>query len=934
MKNKKLLALLSIAVCCVLLFCACGQGEIKKADKKPSETEEVTEGTETESKATEPEETEPTPTEPEATEPTETEPEETEPTEPEPTETEPSGDTGNGGYNPGTSEPTEPDPTEPPAIEVPAAGSEKNAYTEQIPNTSGSFTTVKIPAGETMHYKLKTPGTYLYIEDANAAVVYNGETYAAEEGVLKLELPADDSQYIALQFINQGEEEAGFAVVIQDAVGSKDNPVELTAIDEVTATLVEGDPDGAFGQWIATADGQLKLTMQEILPEALEANIIVTLNGQSYEMRDGVLNVEVKTGDALLIQIHADGAEGTVIFGGYVAPMATLKITAMPFEAETMEISAGQSAIYTISGAKGKVMQFVAADAVVFYNENYYVADENGIVEVTLAESPAVVEFYNLGAENASYQLNFNHPLGHQYNPYVITQLGELEVQTRAGDAGYYLTYTADKAGVVSFQNWTFLENEKINIMVTNNRTGESAALWQGDEETYVASLSVRNGDVLTVFVYAEDANGNKIAADLLICGDHYGTEEMPISVQYPGFEAKVPAGETLYYEGYNLGGMIFNLKASNVTITHNGVDYKPENGVITFHAEASGRMPAVFAITNNGTSETTYSVTFTYPVGHMENPDKLTLGTNTLNQMAGGMDYYYTFTAVRDGELTLSFDANAQWIYAVDNTTQFIYGDTQYSDSDPLVAETTISVKKGDVISVRVNTYDAENMFETPEGTVVFTAKYVTGPVEITNLTVNTNATLSPGEYVVYTGQFYDHTLYIGSGKDLIVIYDGQEYGPDSKGEIYVSFPVASGSQPDLQFVVYNGSGQNIIRSMLFSGKEVGSKDNPEVISMGKHTMTQTQVNGADYYYQFNVTARGTLVFTINSTHTNWVYQITNLTRGTVTNIQLGCASGLTMYRLSGVRAGDVIQIMVNTFDPKTEMSCIDTVEFTVALS
>ena len=940
MKDKKLIALLSIAVCFVLLFCAC-TGGIEKVDNEPSETDEVTQGTEgesTEAEGTEPQATEPTATEPAATEPTETEPEETEPTEPEPTETQPSGNSGNsnvntgsgGGYNPGTTEPTEPEATEPPEIVVPAAGSEKNAYTEQITNTSGSFKTVKIPAGETMYYKLKTPGTYLIIEHADAAVVYNGETYQAEDGVVKLELPADDSQYLALQFVNNGAEETDFAVVIQDAVGTKDNPIEVTDIASFTAQLAEGDADGVYYQWVATSAGQLKLTIRDG-----QANVTATVNGESHEMLDGKVNLAVNAGDAVLLQIYSDGAEAEVTLGGYVAATVDLKITTMPAEAETVVIPAGESAIYTITGAKAKVMKLASANTKVVYGDVIYTADEDGIVSIKLQESPAVLEIYNVGEEAESYALSFDYPIGHQRNPYVITQLGEIELQTVAGEYGYYLRYTADKAGQISFQSWTFLEEVKIDIIVTNDTTGESAALWVGDEENYIASVSVSSGDVLTIVAYAEDASGQKISADLLICGDLYGTEEMPISVQYPGFEAIVPAGETLYYEGF-LGGMIFNLKASNVSVSHNGQEYVPDSGSIVFPVVAAGRMPAVFAITNTGTADAVFAVTFTYPVGHMENPASLTLGTNTLTQVAGGMDYYYTFTAVRDGQLILTFDAAAQWLYAVDNTTQFVYGDTQYSDSDPLICETTITVAKGDVISIRVNTYDAENMFETPEGTVVFTAKYITGPVAIPNLTVNTNTNLLPGEYSVYTGQFYDHVLYISNGKDLVVIFDGVEYHPDSKGEIYVTFPAPSGTgeQPDLEFMVFNGSNLNAVRSMLFSGKEVGSKENPEVITMGSHTMTQSQANGADYYYQFNVTARGTLLLTIHNTNTNWLYQVNNVTRGQTGNWQLGGAGGQTTYRLSGVRAGDVVEIVVNTFDPRTGESIVGTVEFTVSMA
>ena len=950
MKNNKLLARIStlacIAVCFAMLFTACTESGIRKDPEEPSETEEVTTAEETEGEDTTPEETEP-----EATEPTETEPEPTE-TEPEPTETEPeetqpssggnnvNNGTG-GGYDPGTSDPTEPEVTEPPVITVPAAGSENNAYTEQISNTSGSFKTVKIPAGETMHYKLKTPGTYLTVENEYVSVTYAGQTYAPENGVLTIELPADDTQYIALSFTNQAEEETAFAVAIQDAVGTVDNPVMLESIDSFTAECVEGDNDGIYHKWIADQTGSLKLN----LLSGMNVDVIVTVNGESCQLSEGSLIVDVREGQEVLIQVLAVADEegnmpaATATVGGYVAQRVSLKVTSLPKDVDSVVIPASQSAFYDITIANNKVLTIADENVTVVCNGISYTADENGLVTVSLGASPVSLEIYNNSQEEAVYKLSFNHPQGHQKNPHVLTQLGEIPLTVHAGESAYYLRYTAEKAGVASFLMWTYPEVEfaKADIIVLNETTGASMAIWRGNadgqlEDFGLASVPVKAGDVLIIQVYVEDEAGNKIDADLTIYGELYGSEELPVDVQYPGFKAHVPAGETLYYQAYNMSGMILNLTASDVKIGHNGAEFVPESGKISFTVTAEGRMPAIFAITNTGTVDMVYNVTFDYPVGHMEKPDNLILGTNTVTRAAGDQNYYYTFTAVRAGTLTLTFDASAQWLYVVDNMTQGVYGDTQWSDSDPLMAEMTIEVAKGDVIRVQVNTYDAANMFETPEGTVSFTVKYVTGPIAIDNLTVNTNANLIPGEYGIYTGQFYDHILYLANGKDMIVIYDGVEYLPDNMGEIYVPFPESdgTGNQPDLTFMVQNASTQSTIRSMMFSGKEVGSKENPEVITMGKHTMTQTQRNGADYYYVYHATSRGNLVVTITSSG-NWVYQVTNLATGVTSNIRLSSISGQHTYRIA-IRPGQDVEIMVNTFDPNTGLSVVGTVEFTVS--
>ncbi len=931
MKNKKLMALISVltclAVCFSLLFTACGNTE--GATEAPSEPQGTTAPEETK----DPEGT--APTEPNPTEPTSapTAP----PTEPDPTDPEGPNDP----TDPTDPAPTEPEPTEPPAIAVPGAGTENNAYTEQISGTSGSFKTVMISAGETVHYQLKTSGTYLYIENENASVTYNGREYRAENGVVKVELPADDGVSVPLKIKNVGTEACQFTVRIQDALGTVDNPVILDSIRAFSVNLTEGDTDGIYLLWIANRTGTLKLS----LLEKANADIIVMVNGASCQLSEGSLQMDIKENDEVLLQVIA-GADDAgnlpameVTAGGYVAQREILKITNLPKEEETVVIPAGESAFYSITINKNKVLTIANAAVKVVYNGITYTADAEGMLSLLLTDSGAEVEIYNISQEDASCVMQFSHPLGHQRNPQILSALDEISVSTIAGEQGYYLQYTAPADGLISFQIFGYpeVEYQKLDMIVTNETTGESMALWSVDEngdpvEGFIASVFAKAGDLIVIQVYVEDADGAKIKADLTLIADIYGSEEKPIDVFHPGFKAQVPVGKTLYYQAYNMGDMIFHMTAADVKVSHNGVVYSPESGQINFSIVVEGRTPAVFAITNTGTKDAIYEVSFLYPAGHIENPDTLLLGTNTVIRKADAQDYYYTFTAIRAGTLTLNFDPASQWVYAVDNMTKGIYGDTQWSDSDPLMAEITVEVAAGDVIRVRVNTYDASNPFGSPAGTVTFSVKYVTGPTAIENLTLNTNTTLIPGEYGAYTGQFYDYKLYIGSGKNLIVYYDGVAYMPNSNGEIEVPFPEAdgSGNQPDLSFMVYNAGTASYTASIMFMGQEMGSMENPEVIGMGPHVMTQTQANGADYYYRFNATSRGTLRITITS-NSNWVFQVNNLTMGSMGEWVMS-TSGKNSYTIS-VRAGQSIEIVMNTMDHRTGASIVGTVEFTVSM-
>ena len=65
-------------------------------------------------------------------------------------------------------------------------------------------------------------------------------------------------------------------------------------------------------------------------------------------------------------------------------------------------------------------------------------------------------------------------------------------------------------------------------------------------------------------------------------------------------------------------------------------------------------------------------------------------------------------------------------WSYTINNMTTCQYGDTQWSDSDPVVNPAEIAVAAGDEIQVIVNTYDPADRWNNPAGEITFTAELV----------------------------------------------------------------------------------------------------------------------------------------------------------------------------------------------------------------
>lgn len=940
MKNNKLLGLLTgllcISLCLALMLTACRIEKDDPEDQNPTVGEELSDpkqGKPSADEPTQPEQTQPEQTQPEVTEPEETQPEETQPSG---GSSAPSVNTGTGGgYDPGASQPTEPEDATEPEIVVPEPGSEKNAYAEYIAE-SGSFTTVKIPAGQGMYYRLKTPGSFLRVEDSDAAVIVGETTYEAVDGVVEIALPADGSQAVSLVFVNQNAEDKAFGVEVLGVLGAQSNPIEIDSIADIQAALEEGDSDGIFYRWNADQSGILKLASDT-------AEVVVTVNGETAKLSesDGSIQLPVSEGDEVVIQVLAyaneDGTYPAIQaqVSGYVAVIVELAVSQVPSQVESVTVPAKQSVYYRITGTGAMSTKITDSDFSVICGGTLYSPNEQGEIQVDMPAGTGVteLELLNLSSTMKETQLYFNYAVGHKLNPCRLIVLDQLAVHIPEGQDGYYYSYTAPGAGMVTFQIWTYpeIENVKTDIVIVNETTGKTAALWSQDEdgeavENPTASVPVNAGDMLTICASVTDIFGYSVYTDMEIFGGLYGSEEMPIPVMYPGFTACVPAGETLYYEGYNLGGLILSMSGSDVAISHNEVTYTPAGGVVSFSVVAEGRNPARFAITNTGSGLAEYDVVLAYPAGHVENPAALVLGVNTLTQTAGATDYYYTFTAPRAGAVTFNFDGDAQWVYAVDNVTQGIYGDTQWSDSDPMQPEITVGVEAGDQIVIRVNTYDAANMFENPAGTVVFEARYQSATTAIETVPGTTEAALISGEYAEFTGSFYGYQLVISDAQNAVVYYDGTAYYADASGNLNVEFPDAG--TEDLAYTVFNAGSEELTVSMQLCSKNKGTADNPDAMVEGTNVMTQKEDNGPDYYYSYTVKKAGQFKLTINST-TGWIYELSNTTQDKTSGAQLSIG-GKKTYTLN-VKEGDVIVLWINTFDRRTGKSPAGTVEFTI---
>lgn len=116
--------------------------------------------------------------------------------------------------------------------------------------------------------------------------------------------------------------------------------------------------------------------------------------------------------------------------------------------------------------------------------------------------------------------------------------------------------------------------------------------------------------------------------------------------------------------------------------------------------------------------------------VGTEQNPDQLVMGTN-VGVCAEWSAYVYGWTAEQDGYLTIDVDVDAstEWsfsLYGELANGEYYYGDTYYSDVEPVVDTQTVAVSAGDYFVIMVAganfeaatvVFDASFSTEAPEG-------------------------------------------------------------------------------------------------------------------------------------------------------------------------------------------------------------------------
>lgn len=971
--NKKLIGgiagLVCVVLCVVLMLTQCNGGSEHPVETTGATTAATTLPTEAstaptvETTAPTAETTQPTEavTEPSvSTDPTET----TAVTEP---ATEPSGPvhgeykagstmggsmSGNSGTTDSDTETTE--PTEP-EIQVAEPGTASNAYTEYISKVPSDIKTVKIPSNQPICYHFyNVGGKQLTVADPDAYIVYNGSTIEPVDGIVSVVLEQGDaSAPTAVQIGSKASADKAFTLSVLEPSGSVSNPQVLESIDEIKVSLAEGDEDGRFYTW--TADGSGTVSLHSAAGS--NCDIILTNGETTVSLREnGVIDevtgtasvqLDVQEGDEVTIQIVAVPENGVypeaeITVNGTFADGAgtgSNPLEAYDIPVITELIPAGAELHYNVYGVAGMVLTIEDPDAYVTYNGVTYGANESGILTLRLEDGmprqPVALVFGNGGQTDESYTVNFTHPVGSYSNPEVIESLEEIVTSLAEGDTdGYYYNWTADEEGTLSlWVNSVTPENVQYDVMLSS--TGSSSYPVLSESEDGMVSLDVVPGDVVTIQVTVlPDENMNVPAADISLSGmvtAPAGTESNPIWITENESQVTVPANATVYYQGYFGGTNMTVSGETGFSVLYNETVTADDSGVVSMDVADTNRLPVIFAI-QSGDTEQTYNVTFTSPLGSLDNPEEHYSGQSVATISEGDTDgYYYKFTAFGSGMLTVTMDAESGWQYFINNMTSSSYGDTHWSDDDPVVRSETVKVSDGDEIYINVSTYNPESPWSAPAGEVPFTVSFMSGtgtaeePFMLTD--TENQVTVPAGQTVYYQSYFGGMDMTVIGDSGFSVIYDGKTIA-DTEG--VVSTPVTAAGRTPVIFAIENGDAEKTY-DVNFT-YPLGSMENPELLYGGESTAKITAGDMDGYYFKFTSFGSGMLTVTVE-TESGWQYVINNQTSYIYGDIHTSEDDPVVRSETVEVFEDDEIYINVTTYDPSNPWSAPEG-EVTITLS
>ena len=193
------------------------------------------------------------------------------------------------------------------AIDLKLINNTPNGTAERPYSLAAGENTLEIDAGKTEHFVIyHTVNLYIVIDGEGIEVTYNGEKKSPDgEGVITFELIGEDTNSSAIVAIeNKNTAKVSVSATVNSKPGTQSNPVAITALGESVSTE-SYTFETVYFNYVATADGifSIKITSEKSSVRLQNGN--QTADSTNDADADGVISIEVKAGDTVVIDCTA-----------------------------------------------------------------------------------------------------------------------------------------------------------------------------------------------------------------------------------------------------------------------------------------------------------------------------------------------------------------------------------------------------------------------------------------------------------------------------------------------------------------------------------------------------------------------------------------------------------------------------------------------------
>ncbi len=237
--------------------------------------------------------------------------------------------------------------------------------------------------------------------------------------------------------------------------------------------------------------------------------------------------------------------------------------------------------------------------------------------------------------------------------------------------------------------------------------------------------------------VSVEEPNVNVNPDGIEIYGSGTATEpyiDTPNADTHTVKTLSVPAGKSVFYSIYRVGGRWLTINDANVFVVCDGTKYSAQDGKVTFKVvDALASDAVTFEIGNTGASDKSFTITFADEQGSMANPTVInSIGAEVSLDLAEGNEvgHFYKYISEQSGTLKLYLlSGTEKGILLATNNRNSAQRSTESSDvgevkSDDVGTYIELEVEKGDEIVIHVGS-KPNKRGKYPATTIKWLAKY-----------------------------------------------------------------------------------------------------------------------------------------------------------------------------------------------------------------